>query len=449
MTKKKSSQPLLTMPQMTLAESLARFATSITSASTLSVKYDLVKQQVAVQERKEERLQKFKYSLDFFDEEDNYKLEALNKSSNLLKRQIDLNLNSQADIASKLVANIERDRAIPHNVDKSDTADEVNAVKKELAILKDEFTDNKAQLQKLEEDHLTKVDLKQSDFDKALDTLVTQVDLQHHTELAEQQMQQVTATVQDCNQAMKSLDHHLVQRLNGLSIRFDEAEDSLRENLKDQCDFLVSDIKRLEERANKADESYQRNIKEHESTLHRLLEFETSLRQYAERFESALHQLSIRAVALETMSEAQQQKFDGLTTDHLLTKMIQHFQRMYPDMPANAVARVSEINANLHHFERIVASFNYRISQAERQQNGLNKVCQERIEKFGETTQSVSKQLEVLRSESNVAFEKHSTAVAAVRADIALLAQKPNVTASSMEELKTGQSALLASADLD
>ena len=69
---------------------------------------------------------------------------------------------------------------------------------------------------------------------------------------------------------------------------------------------------------------------------------ETS-RQKLQDLESGLEKLKNDKAALETLVLAQQQKFDGLTTDQLVQSMVHELRRMYPHHPANVLEEVRRI----------------------------------------------------------------------------------------------------------
>ena len=218
------------------------------------------------------------------------------------------------------------------------------------------------------------------------------------------------------------------------------------------------------------DELYQRKLKELETRSHRLTESQKGLDQFKERMETTLNHLSNRTTAMETMSLAQQQKFDGLTTDHLFTSIINHLHNMYPNLPVNVAARVSEVVSKQHAMEHFLGGimtqrlnqFEYRINQAEKRHAtlhthsvetakvlndlkpelarlkdvALDQKIQDRIDQLGETTRSIERQLEILRTESSAEVEKYSTNVAAIRSDIAVLKERPQVAIATMEDLR-------------
>ena len=217
------------------------------------------------------------------------------------------------------------------------------------------------------------------------------------------------------------------------------------------------------------DELYQRKLKELETRLHRLAESQKGLDLFKERFEMALNHLSSRTTAVETMSVAQQQKFDGLTTDHLFTSIINHLHNMYPNLPVNVAARVSEVVSKQHAFEHFLGGItqrlnqtDYRFNQAEQRHAALHthtvetaKVLNDlkpelallkdvvldqkipdRVDQLGETTSSIERRLEILKTESSAELEKYSTNVAAIRSDIAVLKEQPQVAMTTMEDLR-------------
>ncbi len=285
------------------------------------------------------------------------------------------------------------------------------------------------------------------------------------------------------------------------------------EQQKDEFDFLASDLERLDDHTKKhakeiedlersqtekienlkrslsttsrpqppptppltnmpftPDELYQRKLKELETRSHRLTESQKGLDQFKERMETTLNHLSNRTTAMETMSLAQQQKFDGLTTDHLFTSIINHLHNMYPNLPVNVAARVSEVVSKQHAIEHFLGGimtqrlnqFEYRINQAEQRHAtlhthsvetakvlndlkpelarlkdvALDQKIQDRIDQLGETTRSIERQLEILRTESSAEVEKYSTNVAAIRSDIAVLKERPQVAIATMEDLR-------------
>ena len=65
--------------------------------------------------------------------------------------------------------------------------------------------------------------------------------------------------------------------------------------------------------------------------------------QKVQELETVLRHLANRINALDTVFNAQQQKFDGLTSDHVLSGMILHLRNMYPSLPANLAISVADI----------------------------------------------------------------------------------------------------------
>ena len=597
-----TSQPT---QQLAIVESLADFAKYITSASTLEVKHDLLKQQAAAEEQKRHRLQKSKSSFDFFDDDDDYRAEAVTKSAARLEQQIQVHQNKQLEIASNLAANLHSGQAIPPpGSDKSETLNEGDAIKEELAKLDEELKNAKAEIADLKQKSLVRVDL-----DKHLDKFVTGDDLQYHVKSTEQRVDQIMADFQKDFQANRDMNDQHTKRLDGLNVRLEERErnfnglaekirdhettvgllealvrgnsnnndpglktlimhestrlsavqarmqktesdmqqlgdkvsqmhmpqspdhnstwrkdlDSLRQEMnflhnshleqqKAEFDFLASDLERLDDDAKKhakeiedlersqaekienlkhslstasrpqppptppltnmpliPDELYQRKLKEVDTRLHRLAETQKGLDQFKERFEMTLNHLSNRTTAVETMSVAQQQKFDGLTTDHLFTSIINHLHNMYPNLPVNIAARVSEVVSKQHAFEHFLGSItqrlnqtDYRLNQADQRhavvQNHsietakilddlkpdlarlkdvvLDQRIHDRVDQLGETTKSIERRLEILKTESSAEIEKYSTNVAAIRSDIAVLKEQPQVAMATMEDLR-------------
>ncbi len=603
--------------RMAIVESLADFAKFITSASTLEIKHDLLKQQAAAEEQKRHRLQKFKSSFDFFDDDDDYRVEAVTKSAARLEQQIQLHQHKQLEIASNLAANLQRDQAIPLGSDKSETVNDGNVIKEELAKLEEELKNAKAEIADLKQKSLVQIDL-----NKQLDTLVTQDDLQYHAKSTEQRAAQIMDDFQKDWQANRDTNNQHTQRLDGLNVRLDEKErninglaekirdqettvrllealvrgdsqkndpglktlimhestrlsavqarmqktesdmqqlgdkvsrmqmpqpsddnsmwrkdlDSLRQEMnylhnshveqqKAEFDFLASDLERLDDHAKKqakeledlersqaerienlkqssgttsrpqppptppltsmpvvADELYQGKLKDLETNLHRLAESQKGLDQFKERFQMTLNHLSNRTTAVETMSVAQQQKFDGLTTDHLFTCIINHLHNMYPNLPVNVVARVSEVVSKQHAFEHFLGGItqrlnqsDYRLNQAEQRHaalqthsletanvlNGLkselsrlkdaalDKKIHDRVDQLGETTRSIERRLEILKTESSAEIEKYATNVAAIHSDIAVLKEQRQVAMATTEDLRRRTSTALDESSSD
>ena len=230
------------------------------------------------------------------------------------------------------------------------------------------------------------------------------------------------------------------------------------------------------------DEIYQLKLKDLETRLHRLAESQKGLDQFKERFELTLTHLSNRTTAVETMSVAQQQKFDGLTTDHLFTSIINHLHNMYPNLPVNIAARVSEIVSKLHALDHFLGGINqrlnqtdYRLNQADQRHaalqthsvetanvlNGLkpdlarlkdvvlDKETRDRVDQLGATTKAIQRRLEDLKTESSAEIEKCSTNVAAIRSDIAVLREQPQVAMATMEDLRMRTSTALDESSSD
>ena len=65
--------------------------------------------------------------------------------------------------------------------------------------------------------------------------------------------------------------------------------------------------------------------------------------QKVQEIETVLRHLANRINALDTVFNAQQQKFDGLTSDHVLSSMILHLRNMYPNIPANVAILVADV----------------------------------------------------------------------------------------------------------
>ncbi|KAK3169980.1 hypothetical protein OEA41_009365 [Lepraria neglecta] len=65
--------------------------------------------------------------------------------------------------------------------------------------------------------------------------------------------------------------------------------------------------------------------------------------QKVQELETVLRHLANRINALDTVFNAQQQKFDGLTSDHVLSSMILHLRNMYPNLPANVAILVADV----------------------------------------------------------------------------------------------------------
>ena len=602
---------------MAIVESLADFAKFMTSASTLEVKHDLLKQQAATEEQKRRRLQKCKSGFDFIDDDDDYKVEAVTKSAARLEQQIQLHQHKQLEIASSLAAKLQRDQDIPLGSEKPETSDDVNVMKEELVKLRRELDNAGAEISDLKQTSLVQVDL-----DKHLDTLVTRDDVKYHVNSTEQRIAQIMADFQKDCQDNRGINNQHTQRLDDLDVRLGEKErnvhglaeeirdqqttvgllealvrgsstdddpglksvimlesarlsamqariqktesdmqqlgdkvsqmqlpqspdhdstwrkdlESLRHDMdylhnshveqqKAEFDFLASDLERLDDHAKKhakeiedlersqaekienlkrtlsttsrpqppptppltnmpiiPDELYQRKLKDLETRSHRLAESQKGLDQFKERFELTLTHLSNRTTAVETMSVAQQQKFDGLTTDHLFTSIINHLHNMYPNLPVNIAARVSEIVSKLHAFEHFLGGINqrlnqtdYRLNQADQRHaalqthsvetanvlNGLkpelarvkdvalDKEMRDRVDQLGETTKAIERRLEDLKTESSAEIEKCSTNVAAIRSDIAVLKEQPQVAMATMEDLRMRTSTALDESSSD
>ena len=69
---------------------------------------------------------------------------------------------------------------------------------------------------------------------------------------------------------------------------------------------------------------------------------ENPTHQKVQELETGLRHLANRINALDTVFNAQQQKFDGLTSDHVLSSMILHLRKMYPNLPANVALLVAD-----------------------------------------------------------------------------------------------------------
>ena len=65
--------------------------------------------------------------------------------------------------------------------------------------------------------------------------------------------------------------------------------------------------------------------------------------QKVQELETVLRHLANRINALDTVFNAQQQKFDGLTSDHVLSGMILHLRNMYPSLPVNVAISVADV----------------------------------------------------------------------------------------------------------
>ena len=70
---------------------------------------------------------------------------------------------------------------------------------------------------------------------------------------------------------------------------------------------------------------------------------ENANHQKVQELETVLQHLANRINALDTVFNAQQQKFDGLTSDHVLSGMILHLRNMYPNLPANVAISVADV----------------------------------------------------------------------------------------------------------
>ena len=602
---------------MAIVESLADFARFMTSASTLEVKHDLLKQQVAAEEQRRRRLQKCKSGFDFLDDEDDYRVEAVTKSAARLEQQIQLHQHKQLEIASDLAAKLQSDQAISLEPEKPETPDDINVIKEELIKLGRELENTRAEIGDVKQKSLVLVDL-----EKHLEPLVTRDEVQHHVKSTEQRVAQTVADFQKDCQANRDINNQHAQQLDGLNVRLEEKEGNVHglvEKIKDQrttvalldalvrgngtdedpglktlimkessrllamqariqktesdmqqlsdrvsqmqlpqtsdhestwrkdldalrqemsqlhdshleqynaeFDFLASDLKRLDDHAQKydkeiedlershaekienlkrslstnsrpqppptppltnmpfvPDEPYQLKLKDLETRLHRLTDSQKGLDQFKERFELTLNHLSNRTTAVETMSVAQQQKFDGLTTDHLFTSIINHLHNMYPNLPVNIAARVSEIVSKLHAFELFLGGINQRLNQTDFRLNqgeqrhtalqthsletanalnalkselaglkdvALDKEMRDRVDQLGETTKSIERGLEDLKTQSGAEIEKCSTNVAAIRSDIAVLKEQPQVAMASMEDLRRRTSTALDESSSD
>ena len=559
---------------------------------------------MATEEQKRHRLQKSKSSFDFFDDDDDYRVEAVTKSAVRLEQQIQLHQNKQLEIASILAANIHSDQAIPLGSDKQETSSDGNVIKEELAKVGKELENAKAEIADLKQNSVVRIDL-----NKRLDTFVTGDDLQSHVKNTEQRVAQIRADFQKDCQANRVMDDQHTKRLDGLNVRLEENErnvnglaektkdrdttvrllealvrgnsdnnepglktlimlestrlsavqaqtqknesdtqqlaeqvsqmhmpqspdyestwrkdlDSLRQEMNDlhdshvetqkaEFDYLASDLERLDEHAKKQakeiedlersqaekveslkqslstttrpqppptppltnmpfipDELYQRKLKELETKLHRLAESQKGLDQFKERFETNLNHLSNRTTAVETMSVAQQQKFDGLTTDHLFTSIINHLRNMYPSLPVNIAARVNDVVSKQHAFEHFLGGITQRLNQADFRLNqaeqrhaalhthsaetakvlndtkselaglkdvAFDKEVRDRVYQLGETIRSIETRLEILKTESSADIEKYSTIIAAIRSDIAVLKEQPQVAMATMKDLR-------------
>ena len=338
----------------------------------------------------------------------------------------------------------------------------------------------------------------------------------------ESDMQQLGDKVSQM-QLPQSPDHDSTWRTDLESLRHDM--DSHVEQQKAEFDFLASDLERLDDHTKKhaqeiedlersqaekienlkrtlsttsrpqppptppltnmpiiPDEIYQLKLKDLETRLHRLAESQKGLDQFKERFELTLTHLSNRTTAVETMSVAQQQKFDGLTTDHLFTSIINHLHNMYPNLPVNIAARVSEIVSKLHALDHFLGGINqrlnqtdYRLNQADQRHaalqthsvetanvlNGLkpdlarlkdvvlDKETRDRVDQLGATTKAIERRLEDFKTESSAEIEKCSTNVAAIRSDIAVLKEQPQVAMATMEDLRMRTSTALDESSSD
>ena len=558
---------------------------------------------MAIEEQKRHRLQKSKSSFDFFDDDDDYRVEAVTKSAGRLEHQIQIHQHKQLEIASNLAANLQSDQAIPPGSDKQETFSDGNVTKEELAKIGQELEKAKAGIADLKQKSLL-----QTDLDKQLNTFVTGDDLQYQIKSTEQRVAQIRADLQKDCQANRDMNDQHTKQLDGLNVRLEENErnvnglteksrdqettvglldalvrgnsdnndpglktltmhqstrlsavqtrmqknesdmqqlaekvsqmhmpqspdyestwrkdlDSIRQEMQEmnvlheshvkdrqaEFDFLASDLERLDKHAKEIEdlershaekienlkqslsttsrpqppptppltnmpfipeELYQRKLKELETSLHRLAESQKGLDQFKERFETSLNHLSNRTTAVETMSVAQQQKFDGLTTDHLFTCIINHLHTMYPNLPVNIAARVSDLVTKQHNFEHFLGGItqrlnqtDYRLNQADQRHAALHthtaetakvlndlkpevaglkdvafdKEIRERVHQLGETTRSIERRLEILTTESSAEIEKCSTNVAAIRSDIAALKEQPQVAMATMNDLR-------------
>ena len=575
---------------------------------------------MATEEQKRHRLQKSKSSFDFFDDDDDYRVEAVTKSAARLEQQIQIHQNKQLEIASNLAANLQSDQAIPLGSEKQETSSYDHVIKEELAKLGKELESSKAEIADLKQNSLTRIDL-----DRQLDTFVTGDDLQNHVKSTEQRVTQIRADFQQDCQANRAVNDQHTIRLDDLNVRLEEREryvsglaekfedqgttvglldalirgnsdendpglktlsmldsnrlsavqaqtqktesnmqqlaqkvsqmhmpqspdydstwrkdlDSLRQELNDlhhsydshvetykaEFDFLASDMERLDEHTKNhakeieelecsqaekieslkqslntttrpqppptppltnmpfiPDELYQRKLKELETKLHRLAESQKGLDQFKEQFESNLNYLSNRITAVDTMSTAQQQKFDGLTTEHLFTSIINHMHNMYPNLPVNIAARVHDVVSKQHAFENFLGGITQRLNQADFRLNqveqrhaalhihsadtakvlndmkselaalkdvALDQESRDRVYQLGETIGSIESRLESLKAESSADIEKYSTIIAAIRSDIAVLKEQPQVAMATMKDLRRRTSTAQAESSSD
>ena len=559
---------------------------------------------MATEEQKRHRLQKSKSSFDFFDDDDDYRVEAVTKSAARLEQQIQLHQNKQLEIASNLAANLQSDQAIPLGSNKQETSSDDNVIKEELAILGKELENSKAEIADLKQNSLARIDLDRQ--------FVTGDDLQYHVKSTEQRVAQIRADFQkDCQANRDVTDQHTI-RLDDLNVHLEERErhvrglaeksedqettielldalvrgnsdnndpglkaqfmldsarlsavqaqtqktesgmqqlaekvsqmhmpqssdydptwgkdlDTLRQELnglhqsydshvetyKAEFDFLASDMDRLDEQGKKhakeiedlersqaerieslkqllstttrpqppptppltnipfiPDELYQRKLKDLETKLHRLAESQKGLDQFKERFATNLNHLSNRISAVDDISTAQQQKFDGLTTEHLFTSIVNHMHNMYPNIPVNIAARLNDVVSRQHAFENFLGGMTQRLNQADLRLNqaeqrhaalhthsaetakvlndmklelaalkdvALDKEGRDRVYQLGETIESLEQRLESLKAESSADIEKYSTTIAALRSDIAVLKERPQVAMATMEDLR-------------
>jgi uncharacterized coiled-coil protein SlyX len=65
--------------------------------------------------------------------------------------------------------------------------------------------------------------------------------------------------------------------------------------------------------------------------------------QKVQELEIGLRHLTNQVTALDAVFNVQQQKFDGLTSDHVLSSMIIYLRNMYPSIPANVAIQVGEV----------------------------------------------------------------------------------------------------------
>ena len=209
-------------------EGLTTFAQSITSAATLSFKRDFTKQQATAQERERDRQRRHKQHFITLIEDSELKAEGLNKSVTRLEKQVQVNMGSQAIIASKLASSIQK-RASPGGSDIVDNTDS----KHEISKLRMELRDARDDIRNLKRKALTQADLDEQ-------RLVTKDDLRSHINNAsastEKEISKQSTEVSRLNQKILDLaivtgqrDQNGQQHEITIAKRFDAADGSMSE----------------------------------------------------------------------------------------------------------------------------------------------------------------------------------------------------------------------------